>query len=44
MSNILQNLSDANMQDAIEANLAEEMTIFGLGLPGAELHRDPELL
>jgi ribosomal protein S18 acetylase RimI-like enzyme len=41
---ILQDLSDPALPAAIEANLAEEMCIFGRGLPGAELHEDPQLL
>ena len=44
MSNILQDLSDPALPGAIEANLAEEMSIFGRGLPGAALHTEPELL
>ncbi|HLZ57713.1 MAG TPA: GNAT family N-acetyltransferase [Ktedonosporobacter sp.] len=44
MSKIVTNLSDPLLAEAIEVNLAAEMSIFGRGLPGAALHAEPELL
>jgi ribosomal protein S18 acetylase RimI-like enzyme len=44
MSVILQNLASPEIEEAIEANLCEEMAYFGRGLPQGELHKTPELL
>src|SRR6266699_7292720 len=44
MSIILQNLARPTIEEAIEANLNEEMAHLGYGLPQGELHKTPELL
>jgi ribosomal protein S18 acetylase RimI-like enzyme len=44
MSIILQHLASPAIEEAIEANLNEEMVYFGRGMPQAELHKTPELL
>src|SRR5437764_3377028 len=44
MSIILQNLGGPTIEEAIEANLNEEMAYFARGLPEGELHKTPELL
>ncbi len=44
MNVILQNLETPEIEEAIEANLSEEMTYFGRALPEGELHKTPELL
>ncbi len=43
MSAILQDLATPALEEAIEANLTEELACFGRGLPQAELHTTPEL-
>lgn len=43
MSTILLDIEDQALVEAIEASFVEEMAAFGRGLPGAELHEDPEL-
>ncbi|GAC1393957.1 MAG: hypothetical protein NVS4B11_15350 [Ktedonobacteraceae bacterium] len=43
MSEILQELGTSAMQEAMEANFAEEMMCFGRVLPGGEVHESPEL-
>jgi ribosomal protein S18 acetylase RimI-like enzyme len=44
MKMILQNLASPALEEAIEANLTEELVCFGRGLPQAELHKTPELV
>jgi len=44
MSVILKNLETPVIEEAIEANLTEELVYFGRGLPQGELHKTPELL
>ena len=44
LSIVLQNLASPAIEQAIEANLKEEMAYFGRSLPQAELHKTPELL
>jgi GNAT superfamily N-acetyltransferase len=44
MSMILQNLASPAIEEAIEANLNEEMVYFGRGMSQGELHKTPELL
>ena len=44
MSIILQNLESPAIEEAIEANLNEEMVYFGRGMSQGELHKTPELL
>jgi GNAT superfamily N-acetyltransferase len=44
MSIILQNLTSPAIEEAIEANLTEEMAHLGRGLADGELHKTPELL
>ena len=41
---ILQNLASPAIEEAIEANLTEELVSLGRGLPQAELHKTPELV
>lgn len=41
---ILQNLASPAIEEAIEANLTEELVCLGRGLPQAELHKTPELV
>lgn len=41
---ILQNLTSPAIEEAIEANLSEEMACFGRGQPQSELHNTSELL
>jgi ribosomal protein S18 acetylase RimI-like enzyme len=44
MGLILQNLTSAKIEEAIEANFNEEMANLGYGLEEGELHKTPELL
>ena len=44
MSNILRNIEQPALIEAIEANFIEQMAWFGRALPQAELHKTPELL
>jgi ribosomal protein S18 acetylase RimI-like enzyme len=44
MNMILQNLASPAIEEALEANLTEELVCFGRGLPQAELHKTPELV
>jgi ribosomal protein S18 acetylase RimI-like enzyme len=44
MSIILQNLVSPTIEEAIEANLREEMVYFGRAMSQGELHKTPELL
>src|SRR5215471_2022755 len=44
ISMILQNLASPAIEEAIEANLTEELVSLGRGLPEAELHKTPELV
>ncbi len=44
MNAIVPDLSAPELTGAIEANLAEEVEIFGRALPGGEIYRDAELV
>ena len=44
MNVILQSLANPALEEAIEANLNEEMVYFGRGIHQGELHKTPELL
>ena len=44
MEKILQELTDPALPEAIERNFSEEMSAFGRGLPGGEVHEDADLL
>ena len=43
MAEILQNIYSPALEEAVEANMAEEMAVFGHYLPGAELHEEREI-
>ncbi len=43
MSDILEDITSPALAAAVEANMAEEMAVFGRYLPGAEMHEDQEI-